>query len=348
MATNKIVTHFCGGFAINASVNIFSKLDDLGDGFADIVYNYIDTSDRNIALVKNPKGPFWLVQKDTNSGTEITGSGGERRHNAAAIKANISEYLDEIKCKGPKHDEFHLIVCSGSGGSGSVIAPVLLMALLDKNIPTAIMMVGDSKDGMSALNTLNTLASFNQIATKRGKTVGLMYVNNSEIDVKEYKAREIEADKYLQSQLTTFALFLSGNNLDLDNQDIRAALDQSNYQSLTISPGLYGLHFYMKSIPTKEGCAPTVVRTLTDSNTDFTLNVNVLHHKVGYITDTTALDIFKSQLPLHMVMVNNAFLEEEEFLKRISDNADNIAQNIKSNIIKGSKNSIKSDDDLIL
>lgn len=221
------------------------------------------------------------------------------------------------------------------------------MQLLDKNIPTAIMMVGDSKDGMSALNTLNTLASFNQIASKRNKTVGLMYVNNSEIEVKEYKAREREADKYLQSQLTTFALFLSGNNLDLDNQDMRAALDQSNYQSLSISPGLYGLQFYMKDIPVKEGCVPTVVRTLTDSETDFTLNVNVLHHKVGYVTDPTALDIFKTQLPLHMVMFNNYFLEEEEYLKRISDNADNIAQNISSKKIQGSKNSLQ-DDDLVL
>ena len=97
-------------------MNIFSKLDNVGDGFADIVYNYIDTSDRNIALVKEPKGPFWLVKKDTNAGTEITGSGGERRHNAAAIRSNIVEYLDEIGVKGPKHDEFHLIVCSGAGG----------------------------------------------------------------------------------------------------------------------------------------------------------------------------------------------------------------------------------------
>lgn len=75
----------------------------------------MDTSRVNIDKIQ-PKGEFWLVKTKTNSKTEITGSGAERRTHAADIMENVSEYLDKNGYIKREPNEFHIVMFTASGG----------------------------------------------------------------------------------------------------------------------------------------------------------------------------------------------------------------------------------------
>lgn len=113
---NKIVVHALGGAGINVADKVITRVADLGSGFANIEFHYLDTSKANIDKIE-PRGEFWHVKTKEFAKSDIQGSGAERRHNASDLIANINEYLDKNKFLKPKPDEFHLAVASASGGN---------------------------------------------------------------------------------------------------------------------------------------------------------------------------------------------------------------------------------------
>lgn len=343
MARNKLICHFSGGCAINISDAVVSDISELGDGFAEIVFNYIDTSDANIKKIE-PKGEFWKIETAQHGKAAIDGSGGERRLNANDIMRSTKEYLDTKKYTKLNPNEFHLVISSGSGGSGSSINVGITDGLLKAGTPVIVVVVGDSSNGMYAINTLNTLASLNQIAIRNNKPLGIIYANNHSAGAGNLKKGETEVNNLLKSYLTTLSLFVSGSNEDLDNQDIRGLIDQSHYKTISIEPGLYGLQFFSKEVKKMENSAPTVGRTLTIEGVDPIINIPLLHHKTGYIKSNDVIEIFKDQLPLHMVMFSNFFNTEQENLKKLSDDAKNVAKGIKSTTVQGASDSEVDDD----
>lgn len=350
---NKLICHFCGGGAINLSDQVVSPIADLGPGFADIVFNYLDLSYANISKIE-PRGDFWKIETSQHGKAAIDGSGGERKINAADIQLSARAYLDNKKYLKVNPNEFHVVVSSFSGGSGNVIMSVLTHALLSANIPTIVIGMGDSSNGLFAINTLNTLASLNQIALRTNKPLGVVYVNNHGLGGGNPNKGILEANKLLKSYIGTLALFASGTTEDLDNQDIRSLIDQSYYTTLQIKPGVYGLQFFTNNVIQSQYSIPTVARTLTVKGVDFSINIPLLHHKVGYVSDEEAISAYKNdnatdgngnQFPLHMVMFSDFFNVEAENLKQLSDDAHNIANSINPKEIQGSSKS-KIDDDL--
>lgn len=341
---NDLVFHFCGGGGISVSSKTVNFISELGNGFANIIYNYIDTSDATISKIQ-PKGDFWKIKTSQHGKASIDGSGSERYTNSKDIQVSVKEYLDSKNYLKLNPNQYHVVVSSLSGGSGSVIGALLTASILNTNIPVLYVGIGDSSNGLYTINTLNSLSSLNQVALRANKPLGIIYVNNHGLGGGNLKKGEEEANKLLRSYLTTLALFTSGTTDDIDNQDIRGLIDQSHYRTLGIKPGLYGLQFFSKEVSKTIESAPTVGRTLTVEGTDFDINIPLLHHKTGYVSDEEAKQIYKDQFPLHMVMFSNFFNSEEENLKKLSDDAYNVADSIKSKEIQGSSKS-KVDDDL--
>lgn len=110
-----LIVHACGGCGISISDKVFSKLEQLGDGFCKIKYHYIDSSRANIDKIQ-PKGEFHQIKTKANSIDEISGSGAERKKFAIDIMANIKEYLDMNKYLSLVRSEFHVVIASASGG----------------------------------------------------------------------------------------------------------------------------------------------------------------------------------------------------------------------------------------
>ena len=228
MAKGKIVGHFCGGTGINIADNTIKLIASLGEGFSDIVFNYVDTSRANYDKLSDPLGELFLVENKEYGNKTMHGSGGDRSIKAAQIMANIPDYLNSKKYLKKEPDEYHMVIASASGGTGSVLLPLLTRELLRRDIPVFCVVIGDSSNAMFCINTLNTLATLNKFAIEANKPLSIVYYNNSNYFVDGLSAAEKSVNKQLFVTMTAMSLFLSGTNGKLDNQDIINFIDQSN------------------------------------------------------------------------------------------------------------------------
>ena len=229
--------------------------------------------------------------------------------------------------------------------TGSVLLPLLTRELLRRDIPVFCVVIGDSSNAMFCINTLNTLATLNKFAIEANKPLSIVYYNNSNYFVDGLSAAEKSVNKQLFVTMTAMSLFLSGTNGKLDNQDIINFIDQSNYRTITLKPGLYGLHVYSKDINLPEGATPTNARILTTEGQDFALRADILHYKQGDVTVSNVFETIKpEQFPLYLVTYSNFFALEEGALKPQTENFYNIQDSIVNNQITGSSRSSVDDD----
>lgn len=343
----KMVIHSCGGCGINIAKDVIANLSQLGSGFAAIDQYYIDTSRNNIAGVDMSK--FHLVTSESLSKASIDGSGAERKTHVTDISANLKVYLDKYNIINKEVGVYNVVIFGGAGGSGSVIAPLLIKNLLERDIPTIAVMVGDSTNGLSGINTLNTLATLHNIAIKASKPLAIMYSNNETFISNKGASEGIkEANKAIFNSLAPLSVFLSGMNDSLDNQDLVNAIDQSNYSTITIKPGLYALSVFAKDVVLPEGSVPTVARTLTVNGISPDINLQLLHHKTGEIVDENVINIYGDNLPIHLVLYTNYFNLEQERLKKYTDGIYNAMHEVKVETVTGSSLSEENDDGLVL
>lgn len=328
---NKIIVHCCGGAGINIGDKTLAGITELGDGFADVDIRYIDTSKSNIKTVTHNQEKFHLIKSNDHSGNLIEGSGGERATHSIAIQNGVVEYLNESKILKPVVNEYHLVVSSGSGGSGNLISAYIVDALLKKNIPAIALVVGDSTNALYAKNTAKTLATLHNIAKGNKRALTVMYVNNHNY-VEEHglaKAEEL-ANKVLFNSVSTLALFLSGQNESIDAQDMANLINQTNYTSLDVKYGLYGLGTFSKTVSLPAEVIPTVSRTLTVDGGSKDINISPTHHgKAGIIKSENAINVFEDQCPIHLVAYANLFVSENKVLNRIIEEHDEIAKRIE-------------------
>lgn len=348
--TGKIIAHFCGGCASSISEAVVDPISTLGNGFSEIVFNYLDTSEANYRALKNPRGELFLVQNKDYGAKTMHGSGGERHTKIKEIVDNIPDYLNSRKYMKKEPDEYHMVVFSGSGGSGGPIGSLLLKELLKRNMPVFCVVVGDSSNVMYSINTLNTLASLNKFALDLQKPLSVIYYNNSNFYIDGLGAARKAVNKQLFVTLSAMSLFLSGKNDDIDNQDIINFIDQSNYKTVEVKPGLYGLHVYTKDINLPEGATPTNARILTAPDQDFGLKANIMHFKQGVVSDTSVFEsIPVDQFPLYLVTYSNFFSIEEAALRPQTENGYNIVDNVVNNQVSGtSRSNVDEDTGLIL
>lgn len=341
--TNTLILHACGGAGINLSSSVGSIVEKLGDGFCNVEFRYLDTSRANYDKIEAKCDLFQITSKDVTK-NDIKGSGGERQTHANDIVDSVKEYLSKNKIKEPKIDEYHVVMFSASGGSGNIIGSVLVQELLKKSIPTVAYVIGDSSNGLCAINTLNVLSTLNNIALKTNKPLVVSYVNNHQLFNGNMIDAEKAADKMILNSMSTLSLFLSGRHEGLDNQDLINIIDQSNYKTISLPAGLYGLHFYSKAVELPEGASPTVGRTLATSGQDFDTKVNLLHHKKGFIDSENAVKIMGDQLPIHMLVYANFFAVEEKILKPITEDYYATMDKVKNQNVSGTSRSSMDDD----
>ena len=216
---------------------------------------------------------------------------------------------------------------------------MLIKGLIQKDIPVIAVVIGDSTDSLSTKNTINTLATLDGVARSCNKPLTYLYVNNKVImdtnNLNKQQA-EVQANKVLTNMLTTISLFLSGDNEALDNQDMYGIIDQSHYSTINIAPGLYGLSLHSKTIELPQDAIPTVARTLSLPNTEFDIDMPLLHHKRGFVTSDNAVEISKKEnFPIHMLACANYLKSEETMLKNKDKEFEDIMANISNSNMTG-------------
>lgn len=285
----KINLYGCGGAGINIASRFLPYLDKKDFGFSEFSLCFIDTSSSNISK-DIPKENIYLVEG-------LDGSGKKRDSNYKAISERSKEIIQKFK-----PGEINVIIHSASGGSGSVIGPILAGEISSK-APTVIIMVGSSDSRIETDNTVKTLKTYEVISNKKGYPIAAMYYENS----KETPRGKVDSEIHLD--LALLSILYSGENLELDTADLSNFINYNNVTSF--APSLARLEFFVGDIDIGKDQIVASVVTLTDMDTDSGVNIPVEYQAVGFITEEVKRAISKDSLnatiPMHACMILGYF-----------------------------------------
>ena len=344
--SNKLVVIGAGGGGTSVVGKAIKGLEGMGDGFSTIEYHFIDTSKNNYDMI-DPIGDFYKVEKlASNDKNVINGAGGDRFSSLKEAMANAPVFLDKIKLTKKETNTFVCVVFSASGCSGSNLAIAILDSLMDKNIPTFALVIGDSGDALKLRNTQAVLATLNKKATDKGKCLITYYVNNAEMDASQTKGESIANDRF-KNVMGIMSLFLSGDNESLDSTDMANFINQQDYKGIKTPAGLYSLsvHTGNGEIKLPNYCIPTVARTLTAPGKDVEFGLNVLHHKIGTVVSENALALFgEKSFPLHIVASSGLLKEEISKLSELNNASAKLQDELKATMIEAPTHAAEDDE----
>lgn len=199
---NTVRIYACGGCGVNIGSRLEKYRNASDPTLAKIEVSYIDTSRSNLKHLQVADDCTFLFPV-------IDGSGGIRRENAKEVAVKIEDILEQYEPQA-----LNIVIHSASGGSGSVIGPSLVSALLEAKKAVVVLMVGEASTRLDAQNTLNTLKSYDAIANMRAAPVVLSYQQNSRDNPRAAVDAEIEGTA------VSLAILWSGNNRELDSKDL--------------------------------------------------------------------------------------------------------------------------------
>jgi hypothetical protein len=287
----------CGGLGLN----IASKFNDLKGSKKDSVLldsvevSFIDTSESNLRHNQIDTENLYLIEG-------ANGSGKNRAENYQVIKEQIKRVVLHHKPQ-----EFNIIINSLSGGSGSVIGPLLYNELKDQGYNAINIVVGSSDSTIEISNTIKTLKSYIGISNKRKEPIIAHYFENS----KESPRSKVDAD--IRIVVTLLALFLNRHNHELDSTDISNFL---NYNKVTNhEPGFVFAKFYSKHIDVDNHYFPIAALTLAADGEDTSIGYPVDYQASGYVSNLDNTELM-SRLPMHAVIMEGYVAEVIERLEK--------------------------------
>lgn len=328
----KMNIYGCGGAGLNIAYD-FLKYQDVekeDDGFSSVSTFFIDTSRSNIRK-DAPDSQIYLFDS-------LDGSGKKRDANYSAIAERTREMLHEFT-----PGDINIVVHSASGGSGSVIGPLLVSEMLGKhNVIVAI--IGSSDSRIETDNTCKTLKSYEAISRKREFPICAFYYENT-----PESPRGPNNNRLIQD-LVMVSLFFSGQNPELDKADLTNFL---NYTKVTSWPGAFSklrtvIGTSKLALPKNEvavSCA-----TLTTEHESSVVEEPVEYQGVGFISKeghSKLSGIETMATPYHLVVSSGFFLPVIESLsKKIKVHDDYRSTIVHKSIL--TDNDLANDDGMIL
>jgi hypothetical protein len=284
----RVRLYACGGGGINMGHKIDHVNQVTNDAFAELDVVYIDTSKSNLHSDISADSVYLIDGLD--------GSGQVRRENHLQISERVRDILQTFKPV-----DLNIVLSTGGGGSGSVIAPSIASELIAKDYPTVVICIGDDSTKKYAENTLNTLKSYDQIATTvRQQPVIMHYLQNS-----AEMTRPV-VDKRLQHLVSALCVLFSRRNRELDSKDLYNWL---HYQKVTsYKPALTALTLVEDLNPTNLAALGNLISiaTLTVPDADTSLPIRPEVQYVGYL-DGNGADKLNMTAPFHYVTSDGVF-----------------------------------------
>lgn len=290
----KINLYSTGGCGVNIGQRLEKYSKSESGAFADIVPYMIDTSRSNM-----------IGQADNTYLVDgLDGSGKKRDSNYKAINDSCKQILMNFKPAA-----VNVVLHSCSGGSGSVIGPVLVSELLDRGELTIVIAVGSSASLIETQNTVNTLKSYENISSKRETPVICCYFENSPAMARG------EVDREIISTVVLLATMFSGNNRGLDTEDLRNFIKYDRVTSY--KPRLALLEFQSGKISLGKGLSLVSLLSLSDDSTSTDVEIPVEYQATGIFSMEHAEEtrrIIETEVPVHACVVTGFFNQVVERL----------------------------------
>jgi len=338
-----IILHGVGGAGINIANTIVEEYDF--GLLANLEVYVLDSTDKTVQAYEDLEETFYLIKSERRSNKGLDGSGGERK-NPALVKeyaANVKKYLDEFDLVTPKVDNFHIVIHSGSGGTGSTAGALLIQELIQAGNVVLPIVIGDTSSLLFTNNTIKTVESLENIANKNKISMPIVYYTNTLNSVTN-RTTEREINKKVVTLMFLIGSLLSGKIRNIDNEDIRKFLQPSLFSSIRVNNGIYELAVQVGELNVDDAF---LVRTLTaEKNEDVSIVNPVLQAKTGYIIDEDVEAIF-DDLPIHLFLRNDSIFQIFEYLEKTYEELENKTKQ-RRRTLKSSRNSDEDDTGLVL
>lgn len=241
--TRKLRIYGAGGAGTNR-VSEFMQRQQPSANRAKIMPSILDTSRSNLRGAKIPEDCLYLVP-------DLDGSGKLRHENHGEISKTIRQMLNQIPPQ-----EFNLVVFSASGGSGSVIGPLIIKELIERALPVVGVVIGSYESVISSENTIKTLQSLESIAQNTQTPVVISYHHN------ELNESRLVTDKSVDAFMGLFSTLVSGENLEIDYKDIENFI---NFTRVSGKPQLATIHAASDEDTLNKVTAPVSIASLYTS-----------------------------------------------------------------------------------
>ena len=252
----------CGGFGVNRCGFFMGSSDE--PQCAQVMPAFIDTSRSNFHGNYSESDVFILENTD--------GSGKVRRENHEEIANVVKKILLQVE-----PGDFNAVVFSASGGSGSVIGPLLMAELMERGLPVVGICVGSDESVISAQNTMNTLKSLDSVA-KRCKYPAVVFYEHND---KERKRSEVDAMIHLA--ISTLSVLTSRQNREMDTQDIKNWV-QFN-RTTTVAPQLAQMEVFIDPSEVQRVKDPISVASIYESEDIKPIDMIPEYHAAGYLQE---------------------------------------------------------------
>ena len=208
----------CGGSATNVVASLLQSQKDFFQNRVNMECEVVlvDSSDSNF---KKYEDQFLKEGVELYRIPDMDGAGQVRGNmRPELIKPHVDLVLNRFNA-----GDINIVMHSCSGGSGSMIGPMLARALLEAGKPTVVSMIGDVTTQNFANNTANTIATYDNIsrnvlrkpivATYSENTAGVLHQRINETIIKE---------------IMEISVLFSGLVHGVDTKDLANLLDYTN------------------------------------------------------------------------------------------------------------------------
>lgn len=222
-------------------VNIAKQINDLN-----IDICYIDTSKSNLKTIDSDN--VFLLE-------DFDGAGKHRATTYEGFKNLAEDVL--IRFKPSAH--LNVVISSLSGGSGSIIAPLLTKELNKNNYNTIVIGIDSRHSFIEIDNTIKTLKTYKSISDSISKCISLYYVENS--------SRK-QADAESINFINLLSLLIDKHNTEeFDISDLSNFINFNKVTDNEANVSIIEVHPNEVIVPEKNTTIVSSILLTTDKNT---------------------------------------------------------------------------------
>ena len=211
----KVTFWGCGGFGINQTKGLPDFLN-----YDNASFRIIDTSKANThRQTIDPRIEVHYVGDD--------GHGKVRGTNLEVLQ----QKMDQLVFIDDNEADIDVVICSLSGGSGSVVGPLIVKALTRKDKPVIVITVADANSTVDCENSIKTIKTLENFA--KNSYVNMILFDNS------IEGRNA-VDNGIKNKIDMLMKAIDLNDIrELDKSDIIIAMRPYHHKILSDVRGLY-------------------------------------------------------------------------------------------------------------
>jgi hypothetical protein len=289
-----VMVYACGGGGMNIGSLLEGHRGNSEVGFANLNISYVDTSLSNMRNTIKAENCFILEGVD--------GSGQVRKENHEQIANNIKAILHKFKPA-----DLNIVISTASGGSGSVIAPLITSELLANDYPTIVITIGSTDTRLFAENTLNTIKSYEGISRMRKKPIVAFYAENGKT------ASRTQVDNEVCQTVISLCMLYSRENREMDTKDL---FNWLHYDKTTSFPAQLSSLIVFKENTNADVGNVISVATLASANSITNYASMPEYQCVGYLPETITPSLLE-QTPVHFVVCDGIFSQVASNLQKL-------------------------------